>query len=103
MNTVVSESRKLFSLRSTWVYLAIVALGMTGFIRRNLPWPSRFGILVAGLLVVSPGVPVTLVGLALGGALYGLELYRTRHLPDFVVNTEGMQPMGQNRKRSMEV
>lgn len=28
MNTVVSESRKLFSLRSTWVYLAIVALGM---------------------------------------------------------------------------
>ena len=29
MNTVVSESRKLFSLRSTWVYLAIVALGMT--------------------------------------------------------------------------
>lgn len=28
MNTVVSESRKLFSLRSTWVYLAVVALGM---------------------------------------------------------------------------
>ncbi|MGV0381250.1 ABC transporter permease [Corynebacterium segmentosum] len=29
MNTIVSESRKIFSLRSTWVYLAIITVGLT--------------------------------------------------------------------------
>lgn len=29
MNTIVSESRKIFSLRSTWVYLAIITAGLT--------------------------------------------------------------------------
>ncbi|MBE3001428.1 TRAP transporter fused permease subunit [Nocardiopsis sp. HNM0947] len=95
----VTLAEGVFSVVSGFVGAVFVALGMTGFIRRNLPWPYRTGILVAGLLVVSPGIPVTLVGLALGGALYGLELYRTRHLPDFVVNTEGMKPMGQNKNR----
>ena len=28
MNALISESRKLFSLRSTWIYLAVVSAGM---------------------------------------------------------------------------
>lgn len=88
-----------WSVVSGFAGAVLVALGLTGFVKRELPWLFRFAFIVAGLMVVSPGLPVTIAGLVLGGGVYGLELYRTRHMPDFVVNTEGMKAMGQNKNR----
>lgn len=93
----------VFSVFSGAVGAVLVALGLTGFIKRSVPWLFRFGFIIAGLVVVSPGILVSLLGLALGGGIYALELWRTRDLPNFVVNTEGMKPMGQNKDRFAEV
>jgi len=93
----------VFSVFSGAAGAVLVALGLTGFVKRNVPWLFRFALIIAGLMTVSPGIMVSLLGLALGGGIYALELWRTRDLPDFVVNTDGMQPMGRNKDRFAEV
>ncbi|GHD14435.1 hypothetical protein GCM10007147_00470 [Nocardiopsis kunsanensis] len=89
----------VFSVFSGVAGAVLVSLGLAGFIKRNVPWLFRAALIIAGLMVVSPSILVSVLGLLLGGGVYALERWRTRDLPDFVVNPAGMRPMGQNRSR----
>lgn len=58
----------------------LVAMGLVGFLDRYIAWYMRFGLIVSGLMVVSSNYLTSVIGLALGLAIYFYERWATKDM-----------------------
>lgn len=59
---------------------ALVAMGLVGYLDRYIAWYMRFGLILAGLFVVSSNHTTTALGLLLAGAIVWYERWATKDM-----------------------